>query len=314
MQYPKKIQIGFQEGTCPLSCKKCPGFGEHVKGIKKVQKMPLQRAKQLIDEIAQIEKVPIIQPHIVTEPFANEDLKEIIPYCCNKNISLSIITNGILLNKEWIDLLITFLNRNTTVSFSLDAVTQKTYEKVRGEYNLAELEETIKYLLDERGSKGPRISVNFVYEEDNYDEKDAFLEKWKNKVDAVHIGVALDEHKKIPAIYKVKDVNKKNKACPFLREVMVIDTNGEARVCSADAFGETNLGNVFEKGILSVWNGEKMKTMLHKHKQSLLQHTDFCFECEWGYSLYNFGEAEETDDFIIKKADYAVYYNRKEKR
>lgn len=311
MQYPKKVQIGFQEGTCPLRCKKCPGFGSYVKDTKKIQKMSLQRAEKLIDEIAQMERIPVIQPHIVTEPFANEDLKELIPYCCSKNISLSIITNGILLDKEWMDLLITYLKRDTTISFSLDAVTQKTYEKVRGSYDLAELEKKIAYLIDKRGERGPRISVNFVYEEDNYDEKEIFLDKWKNRVDAVHIGVVLDEHRKIPTVYKTKEVDKKDKACPFLQEVMVIDADGETRVCSADAFGETNLGNVFEEGVLAVWNGEKMKKLLQRQRRNVLKPADFCFECDWGYCLYHFKEIEETEDFIIKKADYAVYYNRK---
>ncbi len=314
MQYPRKIQIGFQEGTCPLRCKKCPGFGEHAEGVKKVQKMSLEDAKKLVDEIAQMKEVPTIQPHIVTEPFANEDLKEIIPYCSRQNISLSIITNGILLDIDWIDLLVKVLDRTSTISFSLDAVTQKTYEKVRGNYDLEELERKVEYFIEKRGTKGPRIGVNFVYEQDNYDEKDVFLDKWKYKVDAVHIGVVLDEQKKVPGCYRKGDIIKKNVLCPFLQEVMAIDSGGEVRVCSADAFGKTCLGNVFEEGILPVWNGEKRKTFLQKYKQNFLLEDDFCYGCEWGHSLYNFYKAEETNDFYIKIADYAIYYNRKENK
>lgn len=313
MQYPKKIQIGFQEGTCPLRCKKCPGFGEHAKGVKEVRKMSLEKAKKLVDEIARIKDVPIIQPHIVTEPFANEDLKEIISYCSSKNISLSIITNGILLDTNWMDLLINSLDRTSTISFSLDAVTQKTYEKVRGNYDLAELEKKIAYLMEKRGDKGPRISVNYVYEQDNYEEKDDFLNKWKYKVDAVHIGVVLDEKGGVPDCYRKGDIIKKNILCPFLQTVMAIDSGGEVRVCSRDAFGKTCLGNVFEEGVLSVWNGAKRKIFLQEYEQNLLSQDDFCYGCEWGHSLYNFDRTEETEDFVIKIADYAVYYNRKAK-
>ena len=311
MQYPRKIQIGFQEGTCPLRCRKCPGFGEHVKKEKEIQKMSLERAKSLVDEIAQMEVVPIIQPHITTEPFANEDLKEIITYCCSKEMTFSIITNGILLDKVWMDFLIERLNRNSTISFSLDAVTQETYEKVRGNYSLSELEKKIEYMIDCRGDKGPRVSVNLVYEEDNYNEKDAFLERWKNKADAVHIGVALDSERKIPDIYRKKDIIKKSKICPMLEEVMIIDSGGEVRACAQDAFGDTYLGNVFEKGIMSIWDGEKRKQLFEKHKRNLLQSVDFCYGCEWGHSLYQFDKVIETEEYIIKSADYAVYYNRK---
>lgn len=312
MQYPRKIQIGFQEGTCPLRCRKCPGFGEHAKKVKENKKMSLEQSKRLIDEMARMEVVPTVQPHIITEPFANEDLKEIIPYCCSKGMTLSIITNGILLDKAWMDFLIEQLNRNSTISFSLDAVTQETYEKVRGKYSLFELEKKIEYLVDYRGDKGggPRVGVSFVYEEDNYKEQDAFLEKWKDKVDVVRFNVALDEKGKVPSVFKTQEVVKDAAGCPYVQETMVIDADGEVRVCCRDAFGVTSLGNVFEEGILAVWNGDKRKLLLQRQKEDLLYQRDFCFECEWGYALYNFSETE-TKDYIINSADYAVYYNRK---
>ena len=280
---------------------------------KEARKMPVEMAKKLIDEIEMLEKIPTIQPHIVTEPFANKDLKEIILYCDGKGISFSIITNGILLDEDWLEFLIKYLNRSSTISFSLDAVTQETYEKVRGNYSLEDLENKILYLIEHRGKKGPRVSVNFVYEEDNYAEKDLFLNKWKYKVDAVHIGVALDSERRIPNAYRKSDNIKKREICPFLEEVMTIDSGGEIRLCPIDSFGETNLGNVFEEGIIPVWNGDKRKQYMDKHQHMTLQKKDFCFACEWGYSLYDFDNVEDTEDFIIKSADYAVYYNRKEK-
>ena len=42
--------------------------------------MPLEKALYLIDEAAEMEKVPVIQPHIFTEPFANHDLQFFLPY------------------------------------------------------------------------------------------------------------------------------------------------------------------------------------------------------------------------------------------
>lgn len=314
MQYPKKIQIGFQEGTCPLKCKKCLAFGEHAEAKKIPQKMPLEKAKRLIDEISKMEVIPAIQPNIYTEPFANEDLKEIIPYCCSKKIPINIITNGILLNNEWMDLLIRWLDRSSTISFSLDAFTQETYEKVRGHYDLGELEQKIEYLMNNRGDSGPRVTVSFTYEEDNYNEKDDFLRRWSGKVDAVRINVVLDSQRKIPIIYKKGDVIKKGSECPFMRESLTIDAGGEVRACPIDAFGMTYLGNVFEEEIMSIWNGEQMELLRQKQRQGRLQEEDYCFGCEWGYSVYDFNRTEETEDYIMKISDYAVYYNYKEKK
>lgn len=311
MRYPKKIQIGFQEGTCPLKCKKCFAFGENAKAIKKVQKMPREKAKQLIDKISELDKIPSIQPSIYTEPFANEDLKELIPYCRDRNIPINIITNGVLLDKEWMDLLIRYLDTDSIISFSLDAVNQATYEKVRGAYSLADLEKKIEYLMNNRGSHGLRVSVNFVYEEDNYNEQDAFLMKWKNIVDAVRISVAIDSDRKIPFIYRKGDSVKKCDVCPYLQETMTIDAGGEVRFCSVDAFGESYLGNVFEEEIMTIWNGKKMEELREKHRENRLTQNDFCYGCEGGYSMYNFSRVEENDDFTLKISDYAVYYNRR---
>lgn len=312
MQYPRKVNIGFQEGTCPLKCKKCHAFGPYAKEKKTVQKMSLEKARQLIDEISKMEVVPPIQPSIFTEPFANQDLKEIIPYCCAKNVPLNIITNGILLDNGWMNLLIHHLDRRSVISFSLDAVTQTTFEKVRGAYSLAELEKKVRYLVENRGNGGPRVSVSFVYEEDNYSEKDMFLEKWKDIVDAVRIDIALDSDRRIPSIYRKGDVIKKHDICPFLQETIIIDSGGEVRACPVDAFGKTYLGNVFEEGILAVWNGSNMEEFRRKHKENQIKQGDFCFGCEWGYSVYAFDRVEETDSYTLKMADYAIYYNRKE--
>jgi len=309
--YPKKIQIGFQEGTCPLKCKKCFAFGENATKIKKVQKMPLKKALQLIDRIATFKNIPSIQPSIYTEPFANEDLREIIVFCNNKKVPINIITNGILLNEEWMNLLIKYLNDDSTISFSLDAVSQDVYEKVRGDYRLEELEKKIEYLMSNRGSNGLRISVNFVYEEENYSEKDAFLEKWRNSVDAVRISAAIDSNRKVPIIYRKDDIIKKCDVCPYLCETMTIDAGGEVRTCPFDAFGESYLGNVFEEDILDIWNGKAMMDLRQKHRENGLKPEDFCFGCEGGYGIYNFSQIEETEDSILKISDYAVYYNRK---
>lgn len=137
IKYPRKIAIGFQEGTCPLKCKKCFAFGKNAPYKKEIGKMSIDNARRLIDEISTFEIRPNIQPHIFTEPFANKDLMDIIQYCNQKRegkagLGMSIITNGILIDDEWEEFILSELDENYTISFSLDAVTQSTYEKVRG--------------------------------------------------------------------------------------------------------------------------------------------------------------------------------------
>lgn len=307
MKYPRKIAIGFQEGTCPLQCAKCFAFSKNATRQKKVAKMPLEKAKKLIDEIALMEQIPIIQPHIFTEPFANHDLCEIILYCLDKNIGMSIITNGILLDDNWMDFLVGNLNQNYTLSFSLDAVTQGTYEKVRGKYELGKLEDKIYYIVHNRKNEGPRIGVNFSTEENNYAEMEAFIEKWKYRVDAVRVDTVFDFDKKIPIRFGKQD--NRNKKCGYLEEVMTIDTDGQVRACQLDAFGDTEFGNVFQEGVLNVWNGERMSLFRERQEAGELQAGEFCYGCE--VSSMTKHTRYETEEFIINKANCSLYYNYK---
>lgn len=310
MRFPRKIAIGFQEGVCPLHCNKCPAFGKGAKHKKEIHKMPMDKVRLLIDEIAKMECTPMIQPCIYAEPLANPDLQEIIIYCNEHHLSMSLITNGILLDEQWIRFLIDYTNRNYTVSFSLDAVTQKTYEKVRGNYSLGLVEEKIEELIRKRGCAGPRVTVNFTVEEDNECEAEMFIEKWKYKADGVRVSVGIDPQRKIPFRYRHKWHGEIPKKCGYIDETMVIDADGHVRSCTYDAFGDTDFGNVFEKGILSIWNGEDMEKLRAAQQQGILQGDNFCKGCEAGLGAMK--KSRISGEFVINEAEYAVYYNIKE--
>lgn len=308
---PRKIAIGFQEGTCPLRCNKCLAFGKDAKKKKEMCKMPLDKAKLLLDEIAEMRKIPVVQPYIYTEPFANPDLREIIKYCNERNIAMSIITNGLLIDNDWID----FLARNTSsdyiISFSLDAVTQKTYEKVRGNYSLKKIEDAIEELVAKRRVNGPRITVNFTVEEDNDFETMSFIEKWKYKVDGVRATVGVDSHRKIPQKYCHENQKIDTLKCRYLDEIMVIDADGSVRSCPFDAFGNTDFGNAFEMGLLEIWNSERMIKHREQQAQGTLPENDFCNGCEARKNMMQ--NSRVTEEFVINEAEYAIYYNNKER-
>lgn len=305
---PRKIAIGFQEGACPLKCKKCWAFGKGKKNS--VRKMEMERAKVLIDEISRfagsVDSVNI-QPHVQAEPFANPDFMEIVEYCRSKNVGMHIVTNGILINDKWKEYIVKQLDGRFQISFSLDATTQETYGKVRGNYPLQKLEETIRYILRNRQDEGLRIIVNYVEEDDNEGETASFLHRWKDVADAVSIGTCLDTERKIPEKYKKSNYFYIPCEKPF--DTMTIDWDGEVRVCQFDAFGETNLGNVFQEGILGAWNNEKMEELRNRHRENRIHKDEFCFGCEGKY-LYNL-KRREDEHYIINEGDNMIWYNHK---
>lgn len=316
IKYPRKIAIGFQEGTCPLKCKKCFAFGKNAPYKKEIGKMSIDNARRLLDEISTFEIRPNIQPHIFTEPFANKDLMEIIQYCNQKRegkagLGMSIITNGILIDDEWERFILSELDENYTISFSLDAVTQSTYEKVRGGgYNLIDIEDRIINIIEKRKQRKPRIIVNYTIEEENEHEIKEFLEKWKYKVDAVGIATGVDANRRIPHLYR-DNITNHYIPCPKSFDVMTIDYNGELRICQFDAFGQTSFGNVFDHGILNTWNGELINKIRQKHLNNTLEQEDYCFGCEGKYIADSDRDIIETEEFLIKKGTNVIFYNYK---
>ncbi len=304
---PRKIAIGFQEGACPLKCKKCWAFGKGKENS--VRRMSLEQAKKLIDEISQFsaESSVSIQPHVQAEPFTNPDFMKIIEYCRSRNVGMHIVTNGILINDMWKKYISEELDETFQISFSLDAVTQETYEKVRGNYSLSDIEETIQYILAHRKNPKLRILVNYVEEEDNEKETELFLNKWKDTADAVSIGTCLDTWKKIPERYRKGNYSYIPCIKPF--DTMTIDWNGDLRICQFDAFGESNYGNVFEEGVLGAWNNEKMRSIRSRHNENKIEKTEFCYGCDGKY-LYNL-ERKETEKYILNEGSNMIFYNHK---
>lgn len=312
---PDKINIGFQEGVCPLACKKCFAFSPSAKRKKQMRKMPMDRAKMLIDEISEIDKAnrPDIQPYIFAEPFANKDLKELILYSFSKDVKMTFLTNGILFTDEWIDFFVSKLSNPTTISFSLDAVTQETFEKVRGNYSLERIEKQIMRILQKRKSNDLRIGVSFTIEDDNVQEVDSFFDKWKFVADAVRFSLCVDENKTIIDHFNLPfefTKNEPEKGCAFISEVMYIDSGGEVRACGWDAFGDSYLGNVFDEGILNVWNGPAMNSLRERIRDGRLTKNDFCYGC---HSLSHHGDYHryEEADFVIVKNSGMIYFNHK---
>ena len=66
--------------------------------------------------------------------------------------------------------------------------------------------------------------------------------------------------------------------CPWARLGLFIDVNGNMLLCCNDFFGNHSFGNVKEKTIIEIWNGEKYKKLrseINKGKFNL----EICKKC-----------------------------------
>jgi len=87
-----------------------------------------------------------------------------------------------------------------------------------------------------------------------------------------------------------------------------VHNDGTATVCCLDGFKDTNVGNVFEKGVKSIWTGEEFAKVRYYHETEQWDKVPFCKNCN-GWAQYEF-EEEIRDGLLIRRSPEYTYYNR----
>jgi radical SAM protein with 4Fe4S-binding SPASM domain len=176
--------------------------------------------------------------------------------------------------------------------------------KIRGIEKLEKIEAAVFRMLAARGDrKVPRISVSFTLQEANRHEEAAFVERWSGLVDCVRVGL-LFENGTFPDMM----VPEKRLPCPTLYKTMPIHNDGTVTVCCLDGFKDTNVGNVIDKGIKEIWQGEEFAKIRYYHETGQWDKVPFCAKCN-GWAQYEF-EDEVRDGLLIRRSPEFTYYNR----
>ena len=132
-----------------------------------------------------------------SEPLLYKNFAKVLDLAKNSEImDLFLFTNGTLLNEKNSKMILD--SSLTRLFVSIDAATEKVYDKVRIPVNkkilnsgrLKVIEENIKNFIKLRNSQNkklPLVRVSFVALETNAHEVDDFIEKWVDIVDSVEI-------------------------------------------------------------------------------------------------------------------------------
>jgi pyruvate-formate lyase-activating enzyme len=292
--YPKKILIGIQEGSCNLSCPKCY-TNIRPKGI-----MDFEKFKIILDEAAKFN--PRIGPQTWDEPFVNPRLINYLEEIKKRDLSITMDTNGLLMNDDHMKNLIEM--KADSVFISIDALTPETYKKVRGVNKLEELKNTVHRFLHLRGEKlFPRIGVSFVIEDDNLHEVDSFVNYWTQFVDVIRVNEMFQEKREL----KNKPASKRT-PCWSLDDTLMIHNNGDAALCCVDTHYENKIGNVFEAGVLGIWNGAYFNNTRQAHNNGNFKSVPICSKCD----LWSHDEPinSKTDSLLISQTTTHKYFNR----
>ena len=96
--------------------------------------------------------------------------------------------------------------------------------------------------------------------------------------------------------------------CPALYNTLPVHNDGIVTVCCLDGFKTTNMGNVFEKGVKGVWQGEEFAKVRYYHETGQWDKVPFCQPCN-GWAQYDFVE-EVRDGLLIRTSPQYTYYNK----
>ena len=79
------------------------------------------------------------------EPFFRKDFKDILKFCINNNFRINIISNGLLLNDDYINII---KKHNISLGISVESFIKEHYEKIRGNNTFKVLIDNLKLLYD----------------------------------------------------------------------------------------------------------------------------------------------------------------------
>jgi radical SAM protein with 4Fe4S-binding SPASM domain len=159
----------------------------------------------------------------------------------------------------------------TKLYFSIDAVTEETYQKIRknGDFNL--VLNNIKYfhkLRNELKKKIPITRVSFVKSKINESEEKQFINYWIDKADFISIqafttpAIGYSKEKELENEYQID--NKKLKApgpCPQPYQRLTIYHDGSVHPCCHWSGATLIVGNIFNDSVYNIWNSQKMKVL-----------------------------------------------------
>jgi radical SAM protein with 4Fe4S-binding SPASM domain len=256
---------------CPRNAKKHPDTSYSLNTGKVLD---YERFKDVIDEGVN-KGLLSINLGAFAEPLLNKKVFEMIKYAHDKGVIDSrLITNGLLIS-SYIDEFFDYGLVNLYVS--LDAFRDETYFEIRGKgFNI--VKKNILNIIEEKKRRNailPIIRVSFIDMEINREEKDNFIEFWRDKADHIDIQVYGDFN--FPLSGKIDKSEAKKWSCIAPLKRVSVMSNGKILPC-CNFFGiNIPIGNIYKNSIEEAWNSEKM----HEIRSGILHDDlDNCSICQ----------------------------------
>lgn len=285
-EYPLHIDFELNH-SCNLKCPMCPyGIPElDEKNIGKRSWFSFNTFKKIVDGGVG-RGLRSIGVNWLNEPLIRPDIADFVAYARARGIvDVFIHTNAMLLTKDMSERLIDA--GLTRLVVSIDAITDKTYEKVRVGGDLQKVKDNVFKFLglrEKNDSQLPLLSTAFCKMSENMEELQQFEDFWRPHVNYLTIQNYIEMENRSGEGDSPFDKNKHPEfQCthPFRRAVIRHD--GTFLPCCNTAHAPyLPMGNIHETGIQEIWMSDGMRKLRELHRNGEYYKNPVCRACVKG--------------------------------
>ena len=264
--------------ACNLECPMCP---RTTAMDRKVGYIPVPLVEKIAAEAAgQCEFVTL---HAWGESILHPQFDRVIQIFRAAGLRTLLSTNANLLNEKRRERLLA--SGLDFLIFSLDAVNEDTYQKLRTGGNFQETVQNVESFL--RQARERNVStfcvLQLIYMSVNKDEARLFKRKWQAlgahvwlKPFSIWNGDNDDIRKFHPDLTRNRY---QENLCDWPWRQFVIHWNGDVVPCCMDYNGAVKFGNVQDETLTAIWTGERMQAFRAAHIKGRGT-IDFCKNCQ----------------------------------
>jgi radical SAM protein with 4Fe4S-binding SPASM domain len=278
--FPMYIMLE-QSYRCNMRCVSCiHAYAElAVKYRPRTPLMPWGLFERIVLE-GEAHNCPSISTHNNDEPLLVKDLCRRISFAKRHGfMDVILTTNGTLFNEDNIKRIIEA--GITRILFSLDAMSEETYNRVRPGGDYKKVIDAIYGTLSYRAKIGanlPMVRVSFVMNRFNQHEVVEFINHYNDVVDYIDIQPLLvfngySSHLIPDGAEQVDDFR-----CNAPWRVVVIRSDGDVLPCPNFYGAATVLGNIYQTDIYNIFNSECARKFRVESKRGEYTHKA-CKEC-----------------------------------
>ena len=297
---PGPISIQIQTiNQCNGTCIMCP-YSITAQGQMKLQ-MDERLFIRIIEEVKKTKSVKTLAMMLQNEPLLDLGLEKRIRQArsiLGEKIIIRTVTNGVLLDEKRTEALLR--SGISQIYVSIDALTAKTYEKIRRGLPFEEVIQNTNYLLKKAPDHGVSIFVKFLRQEINREEQKDFAKFWSSRGARVSIDTLTNRAGLIEAYINLKRkkltlqqlilhpiLNRFIPCCPLPFSSIGILADGKVALCCHDWEHNEILGDISSESLEEIWNGEKINHQRQLLVEKRADESSICGDCSlsrkfWG--------------------------------